>query len=65
MFVFNRSVFAVLAPLALLLLVALWSNSGDVEAGKQTVAATHQAGDEQVPGRLALTASNDRPVSAH
>ena len=59
MFVFNRSVFAVLAPLALLLLVALWSNSVEVE--KQTVAATDRAGGDQAPGRLALAASNSRP----
>ncbi len=65
MFVFNRSVFAVLVPLALLLVVALWSNSGGVETGRQQIAATHQAGDEQTHTRLSLTASNNPPAAAH
>jgi hypothetical protein len=39
MFVFNRSLAAVLLPLALLLAVVLWSNAGDLVPAKATQAA--------------------------
>jgi hypothetical protein len=61
MFVFNRSVFAVLAPLALLLAVALWSNSGDVSPTRETqVAAADRGGDQHQSRHPTLTASNAR-----
>jgi hypothetical protein len=47
MFVFNRSVIAVLAPLALLLAVALWSNVERVPA-TQGQATTSPASQERV-----------------
>src|SRR3954468_5503632 len=50
MFVFNRSIAAVLLPLALLLAVALWSNS-------------RQAAAEHVQDAAPLTASNSHAAS--
>jgi len=63
MFVFNRSVLAVLAPLALLLVVALWSNSGDVDAGRGATVAADNAGGEHARNLVPLTASNSRPAT--
>ena len=61
MFVFNRSVFAVLAPLALLLAVALWSNSGDVsQKGETQTASAGRGAGEREASRPTLTASNAR-----
>ena len=60
MFVFNRSLAAVLLPLALLLAVVLWSNAGDVAAIRVTQPA--QAPEVADHGHVAATlaASNDR-----
>jgi hypothetical protein len=61
MFVYNRSILAVLAPLALLLAVVLWSNSGDWVAGKDVPVAAADRDDDARPGEaVARTASNDR-----
>jgi hypothetical protein len=58
MFVFNRSTAAVLLPLALLLVVALWSNADDIGPGKSGVVAAsdHEAGRDPAT----LTAANER-----
>jgi len=61
MFVFNRSVIAVLAPLALLLAVVLWSNAGDVASAREPqVAAVGRGAGEREPNPPTLTASNAR-----
>jgi hypothetical protein len=67
MFVFNRSAAAVLLPLALLLVVALWSNAGDVggRPAARVADTNRQGGGEHVPGPAPLTASNQRPAAPH
>jgi hypothetical protein len=62
MFVFNRSAAAVLLPLALLLVVVLWSNAGDVVTRETRVAATDQEVGQPAPGPATLTASNHSPA---
>jgi hypothetical protein len=51
MFAFDRSALAVLAPLALLVGVVLWSNSGDVPAEKGDLA--QQVDDDPSPAEAA------------
>jgi len=64
MFVYNRSIAAVLLPLALLLVVALWSNRDDIGPGKQhTVAGSDHVPPEAPRESATLTASNDRPTT--
>jgi len=60
MFVFNRSLAAVLLPLALLLAVVLWSNAGDLVPAKATQAAPEQAGADHDHVPMTLAASNER-----
>jgi hypothetical protein len=55
MFVFDRSAFAVLVPLALLVAVALWSNRGQPAApqrGAAVASAQPAAGDERWAANL-------------
>jgi hypothetical protein len=64
MFVFNRSLAAVLLPLALLLAVVFWSNAGDLAPAKPTqIAATKPVAQDHSPEPLTLTASNQRSVA--
>ncbi len=64
MFVFNRSLAAVLLPLALLLAVVFWSNAGDLAPAKATpVAAAKPVADDHAPVPVTMTASNNRPVA--
>jgi len=54
MFVFNRSAFAVLAPLALLVAVVLWSNRATQPAAPPNAGiagAGHQEADTRVAAR--------------
>jgi len=59
MFVFNRSLAAVLLPLALLLAVVLWSNAGDLVPAKATQAAVAPVAPakKQAPATLIASAN--------
>ena len=61
MFVFNRSLAAVLLPLALLLAVVLWSNAGDLVAARKARVATAPAAPQNPHDAVTLAAANDRP----
>ena len=61
MFVFNRSALAVLAPIALLIAVVLWSNFDDANPARApTVAAADHAPVQHAHDAVTLTASNNR-----
>jgi hypothetical protein len=47
MFVFDRSAFAVVIPLALLVAVVLWSNRGTPPVETQPASASHDAHSDQ------------------
>lgn len=65
MFVFNRSAIAVLAPIALLIAVVLWSNWTDSsQASDATVVVAEHAPVEHARDAGTLTASNDRNSAA-
>jgi hypothetical protein len=59
MFVFNRSLAAVLLPLALLLAVVLWSNAGDPVPAKARQSAAAPAAPAGMHAPATLTASNE------
>ena len=61
MFVFNRSALAVLAPIALLIAVVLWSNWADSPQGSApTVVVAQHTPDGHAAHPGTLTASNNR-----
>ena len=63
MFVYNRSALTVILPLALLLAVALWSNSSEVGADKQAPnSASDRAPPEPEHDEVLLSASNGSPA---
>jgi hypothetical protein len=64
MFVFNRSLAAVLLPLALLLAVVFWSNVDDLAPARETQVAEKPAAKDRAPQPVTLTASNDRGAAA-
>ncbi len=63
MFVFNRSLAAVLLPLALLLAVVLWSNAGDLVPARQARVTAAPAAPEKAPDAVTLTASTNRAAA--
>ena len=60
MFIFNRSLAAVLLPLALLLAVVLWSNAGDPAPARATQAAAAPVAPakKQAPATLIASANH-------
>jgi hypothetical protein len=65
MFVFNRSALAVLAPIALLIAVVLWSNWSDSATGSApTVVVAERAPAGHAAASGTLTASNNRDTPA-
>ena len=59
MFVFNRSVIAVLAPIALLMAVVLWSNLDSRPAPPPAAAAPAKPGPQGQVARVALPRDAD------